>query len=83
MIELRGNMEEGPLGLSFCLPFSSSRHMTAVEDLGKDPYSFRQLEDVLKRIHLLSILEWDVSQCYFPIIRRVGVTLGFPSPTVN
>ena len=36
MIELRGNMEEGPLGLSFGLPFSSSRHMTAVEDLGKD-----------------------------------------------
>ena len=43
MIELRGNMEEGPLGLGgrtswskFCLPFSSSRHMTAVEDLGKD-----------------------------------------------
>ena len=36
MIELRGNMEEGPRGLSFCLPFSSSRHMTTVEDLGKD-----------------------------------------------
>ena len=36
MIELRGNMEEGPCGLSFCLPFSSSRHMTAVEDVGKD-----------------------------------------------
>ena len=36
MIELRGNLEEEPLGLSSCLPFSSSRHMTAVEDLGKD-----------------------------------------------
>ena len=36
MTELRGNMEEGPLGLSSCLPFSSSRPMTAVEDLGKD-----------------------------------------------
>ena len=36
MTELRGNMEEGPLGLSSCLPFSSSRPMTAVEDLGRD-----------------------------------------------
>ena len=54
--------------------------MTAVEDLGKDSLVS---EDASKRIHLLSILEWDVSQCYFPIIRRVGVTLGFPSPTVN
>ena len=36
MIELRGNKEEGPLGLSSCLPFSSSRLMTADEDLGKD-----------------------------------------------
>ena len=36
MIELRDNMVEGPLGISSCLPFSSSRHMTAVEDLGKD-----------------------------------------------
>ena len=36
MTGLRGNLEEGPLGLSSCLPFSSSRPMTAVEDLGKD-----------------------------------------------
>ena len=36
MIELRGNKEEGPLGLSSYLPFSSSRPMTADEDLGKD-----------------------------------------------
>ena len=36
MTELRGNMEAGPLGLSSCLPFSSSRPMTPVEDLGKD-----------------------------------------------
>ena len=33
MIELRGSIEEGPLGLSSCLP---SRPITAVEDLGKD-----------------------------------------------
>ena len=36
MIELSGNIEEGPLGLHSCLPFSSSRPMTAVEDLGRD-----------------------------------------------
>ena len=27
---------------------------------------FRQLEDASKCIDLLSILEWDVRQCYFP-----------------
>ena len=36
MTELRDNMEEGPLGLSSCLPFLSSRPMSSVEDLGKD-----------------------------------------------
>ena len=49
MTELRGNMEEGPLGLSSCLPFSSSRPMTAVEDLGKDSLgsgSFRMRRNV-------------------------------------
>ena len=80
MIELRSNMEEGLLGLSFCLPFSSSRHMTAVEDLSKDCLVSGNLR--MRRNVSTSSAYWDVSQCYFPIIRRVGV-MGFPSPTVN
>ena len=36
MTELSGSIEEGPLGLSSWQPFSSSRPMTEVEDLGID-----------------------------------------------
>ena len=31
----KGSIAEGPLGLSSCWPFSSSRPSTVVEDLGK------------------------------------------------
>ena len=32
--ELRGSIEEGPLGISSCWPFLSSRPRTEVENLG-------------------------------------------------
>ena len=57
MSELRGNMEEGPLGLSFCLPFSSSRPMTAVEDLGKDSLGSGSLR--MRRNVSTSSAYWD------------------------
>ena len=34
--ELSGSIEKGPLGLSSCRPFSSSRPITEVEDLDID-----------------------------------------------
>ena len=47
-MEFRGSIDEGPLGLSSCLPFSSSRPMTAVEDLGRESLGSGSLRIRLK-----------------------------------
>ena len=57
MIELRGSIKEGSLGLSSCLPFSSSRPMTAVEDLGKDSLGSGNLR--MRRNVSTSSAYWD------------------------
>ena len=69
IIEFRGSIEEGPLGLSSCLPFSSSRPMTAVEDLGKDSLGSGSLRIIVQSVESmtkmmafrctgLSLLDW-------------------------